>query len=136
MFVAAHHCITPNEFLDDIMDKILVSGIFLIACTYEIAEKGHFIVLSTIMKLHRSVYSRCIPNTTAKMSLRNNKTATGHVSIFGERIPRIPYVLVRKQHLGHSLHTSGRGRGRKSRRGYDSGGDTRSTHTPFRKEVF
>ena len=55
MFVAAHHCITSNEFLDDIMDEILVSVIFLIVCTYEFAEKVHFIVLNSIMKLCRSV---------------------------------------------------------------------------------
>lgn len=48
MFVAAHHCITSNGFLDDIMDEILASVIFLIMCTYEIAEKVHFVVLNSL----------------------------------------------------------------------------------------
>lgn len=37
------------------MDEILVSVIFFIMCTYEMAEKVHFIVLNSIMKLCISV---------------------------------------------------------------------------------
>lgn len=41
--------------LDDIMDEILVSVVFLIVCTYEIAEKVRFVVLNSTTKLCRSV---------------------------------------------------------------------------------
>lgn len=70
------------------------------------------------------------------MPLRNNKMATGHVSLFWETIPRVPYVLARKQHLGHSLHTSGRGRGRKSGKGCDSGGDKGSIHPIQKRSIY
>jgi len=68
------------------------------------------------------------------MPLRNNKTLLAMSLSFWERIPHIPYLLARKEHLGNSLHTSGSRGGRKSSKGYDSG--VCSTHTPFRKEVF
>lgn len=55
MLMPAHHYITSNEFFDDIMDEIPVSVIFLIVCTYEIAEQVHFSLLNSIMKPCRNV---------------------------------------------------------------------------------
>lgn len=55
MLMAAHHRITSNEFFANNMDKIPVSVIFLIVCTYKIAEKVHFSLLNSITKPCRSV---------------------------------------------------------------------------------
>lgn len=76
MFMVAHHRITSSEFFNNITDEIMVSVIFFNVCTYEIAEEVHFTVLNSIMKLSKS-YLSYRPTTTVKMSLRNNKMATG-----------------------------------------------------------